>query len=104
MYLYNVTVKIDLSKHDDWLHWMIHAHIPDVMQTGLFTAYQICKLLEQDESDGVTYSIQYRCANLSDYFTYQKQHAPALQQAHAHRYQNHFVAFRTIMRLVAEGS
>ena len=54
MYLYNVTVKIDLSKHDDWVFWMQNEHIPDVMKTGLFKKYRFCKLMEQDESSGVT--------------------------------------------------
>lgn len=102
MYLYNVTVKIDLEKHDDWLHWMQTVHIPEVMQTGLFEQYRLCKLLEQDESAGITYAIQYLFNNMADYFTYQQQFAPHLQQQHTERYRNHFVAFRTLLRIVAE--
>ncbi len=102
MYLYNVTVKIDLSKHDDWVFWMQNEHIPDVMKTGLFKKYRFCKLMEQDESSGATYSIQYQCESISDYFTYQRDFAPALQSQHAARYANHFVAFRTILKIVDE--
>ncbi|OWY25348.1 DUF4286 domain-containing protein [Sphingobacteriales bacterium UPWRP_1] len=102
MYLYNVTVKIDPEKHDDWLHWMQSVHIPDVMKTGLFEQYRLCKLLEQDESGGITYAVQYLFNNMADYFTYQQQFAPHFQQQHAERYRNHFVAFRTLLRIVAE--
>ncbi len=102
MYLYNVTVKIDLSKHDDWVFWMQNEHIPDVMKTGLFQKFRLCKLMEQDETSGITYSIQYQCENIADYFTYQRDFAPALQSQHSARYANHFVAFRTLLKIVDE--
>lgn len=102
MYLYNVTVKIDLEKHDDWLHWMQTVHIPDVMQTGMFTHFRLCKLLEQDESSGITYAIQYSCPNMGNYFTYQQEFAPKLQLQHNQRYQNYAVAFRTLLRVIDE--
>ncbi|QQS30969.1 MAG: DUF4286 family protein [Sphingobacteriales bacterium] len=102
MYLYSVTVKIDLSKHDDWLLWMQTEHIPEVMKTELFQKFRVCKLMEQDESSGVTYTIQYQCKNIADYFTYQREFAPKLQRQHAERYANHFVAFRTLLKIVTE--
>ena len=34
--IYNVTVNIDDSVHDEWLEWMQTQHIPDVMSTGYF--------------------------------------------------------------------
>jgi hypothetical protein len=100
MLLYNVTVKIDLAIHDEWLDWMREKHIPDVMHTGLFQSHRICRLLDQDESDGITYAIQYFCENLDKYWLYQEKHAHALQQEHAQKFRNHFVAFRTLLKIV----
>ena len=34
-------------------------HIPEVMSSGQFSDYKFFRLLEQDETDGVTYIIQY---------------------------------------------
>jgi len=100
MIIYNVTVKIDHSVQVDWLTWMIEKHIPDVMQTNLFQKNRICRLLEQNESDGIGYAIQYECKNMTDFFTYQKEFAPALQAEHKERYKDKFVAFRTLMRVI----
>ncbi len=97
MILYNVTVKIDLDVHDDWLNWMQNKHIPDLMQTGLFERHHMAKVLLQDESDGITYAVQYACKDMSTLQLYMAQHAPALQAEHQARYQDKFVAFRTIL-------
>ncbi len=100
MIVYNVTVKIDTTVHDEWLKWMKSKHIPDVLNTGFFYDHKIFRLLDVDQTDGVTYAIQYFCNNMEDYNEYQKMHAPALQKEHASRYQNKFVAFRTLLQQV----
>ena len=45
MIIYNVTVKIDHSVHQEWLDWMKNNHIQDVIKTGHFVDYKICKIL-----------------------------------------------------------
>lgn len=99
MIIYNVTVKIDNDVHDEWLAWMCEVHIPDVLNTGHFTANQIAKVLVDDE-DGITYSIQYRCRTMADLEQYQRDHAPRLQAEHSERYRDKFVAFRTLLEVV----
>ena len=100
MLLYNVTIKIDVNVHGDWLTWMKEVHIPDVMRTGLFTASQICHILGEDETEGVTYAIQYHCPDLATFQRYQREHAPRLQAEHRDRYRDRYVAFRTLMETV----
>ena len=100
MLLYNVTVKIDAAILDDWLRWMKNIHIPDVMNTGLFVEYRMCRLLEQDESDGITFAIQYLCRSMHDYETYRDKFAPALQREHFEKFGERFVAFRTLMQIL----
>ena len=98
--LYNVTVKVDHEIHQDWLRWMRRVHIPAVMETGMFLEHRISRLLGTDESDGFTYSIQYLCPNMTTYQLYQEKHAYLLQKDHQERYQNKFVAFRTLMKVL----
>jgi len=102
MILYNVTVKIEKSVEEEWLEWMKTVHIPDVMNTGLFIRYQICRLLIEEE-DGSTYSFQYTCADMSSFERYQQEHARVLQADHTRRYKDRFVAFRTMMEVVDFG-
>ncbi len=100
MILYNVTINIDNSVHDEWLEWMKNEHIPEVLATGLFTDNKIYKIKSGEEEEGNTYSIQYFLNSMDDYEKYQKEHAPKLQKAHSEKYKDKFVAFRTIMEMV----
>jgi hypothetical protein len=100
MIIYNVTVKIDHDVHEDWLDWMKNIHIPDVMKTNVFSENRICRLLTVDESDGITYAIQYGCKDMAAFDKYQKEYAGELQRDHTKRYQGKFAAFRTLMEVV----
>jgi hypothetical protein len=100
MILYNVTVNIDPEVHEDWLNWMKKTHSPDVLNTGLFIDNRFLRVLNTEEGEGFTYSIQYLLESMEHYETYKAQFAPALQDSHNERYQNRFVAFRTLLETV----
>ncbi|HKR05083.1 MAG TPA: DUF4286 family protein [Bacteroidia bacterium] len=100
MIIYNVTVNIDNSVHDEWLDWMQRVHIPEVMLTGMFTENRIYKVLTDDDAEGTTYSIQYVCNSMKEYEQYRDIFAPALQAQHSNRYKDKFVAFRTLLEVI----
>ena len=102
MIIYNVTVIIDESVHDEWLGWMREVHIPDVMKTGKFTSNKICRGLDAEEERGLTYAIQYTAKNRNDYEEYQTKYADVLQADHTKKYAGKFGAFRTILEVVHE--
>ncbi len=99
MIVYNVTVNIDTSVHDEWLQWMKEKHIPDVMHTGMFLENKICRILAESEG-GISYAIQYLCPDLETLERYQRLFAPALQAEHIQRYQGKVAAFRTLLEVV----
>ncbi|RYZ53902.1 MAG: DUF4286 family protein, partial [Sphingobacteriales bacterium] len=79
MIIYNVTIKVEKEVAAEWLTWMKKEHIPDLMKTGLFIDYKLCHLLEQDETEGITYAVQYFCDNLEHYETYISEHAQKMR-------------------------
>jgi len=100
MIIYNVTVKVDLDIHEEWVEWMKNDHIPDVMATSMFEGYRMAHVLLQDESEGITYSIQYDCKDMATLQKYTAQFAPALQKDVKTRYPDKFVAFRTLLEVI----
>ncbi len=101
MILYNVTVNIDFDVEEEWKAWMKDIHIPEVMETGFFTANKFYKLLgEVPDANGSTYSIQYFAKDISSINTYLENHAPALMQKHLEKYRDKHVSFRTILQEV----
>lgn len=100
MIVYSVTVKIDLEVHKEWFLWMKSKHIPDVLKTNKFIGHKMYKVLVDDETQGITYNIQYFAEKMSDYFDYLNDYADVLQVEHGLKYKDKFVAFRTLLREV----
>jgi hypothetical protein len=97
MIIYNVTVKVHPKIAADWVRWMKEEHMPDLLRTGLFIESRLCRLLEQDETDGITYSAQYMCDSLDDYHDYIRKHAPLMREKGLKKFGDQFIAFRTVM-------
>jgi hypothetical protein len=101
MIIYNVTIQVDNAIAAEWLTWLQEVHIPDVMATNCFTEFRIVRLLEVDESDGPTYATQYFAESKADYNRYIEIYAPALRQQSINKWGDNFVAFRTLMKIIA---
>ena len=99
MLIYNVTVKVEHEIHEEWFNWMKTIHIPDVMATACFVKNAIYRI-QTDETDGISYAIQYFCENEKALNDYQQKFAHQLQKEHLERYQDKFVAFRTLLEEV----
>ena len=100
MIIYNVTVNVDQDVAEDWLNWMRHTHIPDVLNTGMFESYSILRLIGDEKSGGITYAIQYRAQNMAMYERYKGEFAPGLQADALQKFSGKFVAFRTLLEVV----
>lgn len=100
MIVYNITIKINPEIEEGWLQWQREEHIPDVLASGQFTEYRFYKLLEQDETEGITYVVQYFADSLHQYECYIQDTAPLLRQKSLDKWGNRFIAFRTIMEVV----
>ncbi len=100
MIIYNVTIKIVPEIEAAWIAWMKEVHIPDLMQTGLFTGHRLCRLLEHEETDGITFIAQYFCNSFKEYKNYIAQHAPSMREKGLQKFGNKFIPFRTVMEEV----
>jgi hypothetical protein len=99
MIVYNVTLSVDREIHEEWLAWMKGTHIPEVLATGLFLDSRILKVHSDDDS-GITYAVQYTCADMATYERYRDEHAPRLQVPMRERYGDRVAAFRTLLEVM----
>lgn len=100
MLIYNVTTKVSHGINDDWLEWMKKEHIPKILATGMFTDHRMVRLLETDDSEGVTYAVQYFCNNWEEYAEYIRRFAPDLRQKAIERWGDQIASFRTLMEVI----
>lgn len=102
MIIYNVTINIDESVHDQWMNWMQEKHIKDVLATGKFTTARMVKVLVEEEMGGVTYSIQYTTDSKETLQRYYDEDAPRLRQEGLQLFGDKMIAFRTELELISE--
>ena len=71
MIIYNVTVNIDDSVHDEWLEWMKNNFIPSLMSSQSFTENKFYQVkVNADQSP--TYTLQLYCDNIELWQAYQE--------------------------------
>ena len=101
MYIYNITINIDDSIHEEWLTW-IKNHVPDVLATGRFLSAKLTQVLVEEEMGGATYSIQYTAKTREDLDDYYKYDADKLRTDGLKKFGDKMFAFRTELRIVNE--
>lgn len=102
MILYNVTINIHESVHDQWMQWMQEKHIKEVLATGKFTAARMVKVLVEEEMGGTTYSIQYTTDSKETLQKYYNEDAPRLREEGLRLFGDKMLAFRTELELISE--
>jgi len=102
MILYNVTINIHESVHDQWMHWMQNKHIADVLATGKFSAARMVKVLVDEEMGGTTYSVQYTTDSKETLEKYYSEDAPRLREEGQQLFGDKMLAFRTELELISE--
>lgn len=100
MYLYNITYKVENDAAEMWLNWMQLVHVSKVVQAGNFLGHRICKLMGVDESDGITYAVQYMVPDVKTYNTYQKNFAKVLGRELLEKFPNQYVEFSTVLKIL----
>ena len=100
MIVYNITTKILPHIEEQWLQWQTHEHIPEIMATGLFDAFKKYRLLEQDDTEGITFTIQYFTSSRQRYQQYVDRFAASLRKKAIEKWGDQSIAFRTVMEHV----
>lgn len=102
MIIYNVTINIDESLHDQWLNWMQQKHINDVLATGKFFKAKLLKVLVEEEMGGITYSVQYFAHSKDMLERYYKEDATKLRLEGLNLFGHKMLAFRTELEVISE--
>ncbi|MFT3932656.1 MAG: DUF4286 family protein [Chitinophagaceae bacterium] len=101
MIIYNITTKVHSSIDEPWLQWLQQEYIPAIMATGHFTGYKLCRLLEQDDSEGNTYAIQYFAPTPVSYKAYDVQHSATMRKKALDKWGGHTISFHSVMEIIA---
>ncbi len=104
MIAYNISVKVDWGILESWLSWQLEEHVPAMLATGFFDDYRMYRLLEQDDTDGPGFTIQYFTTDLERYRLYSEEFAALFSAEAGNKWGNKFIAFHTVMESLDEDS
>lgn len=102
MIIYNVTINIHESVHDQWMKWIQEKHISDMLATGKFSSARMVKVLVEEEMGGTTYSIQYTTESKAMLQRYYDEDAPRLREEGQNLFGDKMLAFRTELELISD--
>ena len=100
MIVYNVTIKVNEIIKDEWLAWLKNEHIPEIIATGCFQQAVILRLLEVDDAEGPTFTVQYQAPSKAIYNLYIEKFSGKMKQKSFDRWGDKFIAFRSVMQIV----
>jgi DNA-directed RNA polymerase beta' subunit len=101
MILFNETVSIENAVAEEWLQWMQETHVPEVMATTFFIKFQIAKVMEDEDTGGTTYAVQYYARHMDDLLEYHRDHDKIMQGKMQAKFAGQYAAFRTVLTVVA---
>jgi len=102
MIIYNVTTNIHESVHDQWMIWMQHKHIPEMLATGKFSSAKMARVLIEEEMGGTTYSVQYTTDSKETLQKYYQEEAPGLRAEGVKLFGDKMLSFRTELEVISE--
>ena len=100
MIVYNITIQVSWEIAEEWLIWLQEDQIPEIMATNFFDDYKMYRLLDLEESEGPTFTIQFYTSSLERYKRYAADYASILREKSFARWADQFIAHHTYMQLV----
>ena len=101
MIIYNVTVSIHPEIESQAMDWFRNIHIPEVLETGLFTEFSMYKVIESPvERTHNSYAFQYHLESWEKFEEYSEKHAPGLKKKTEEKFGENVLAFRTFLEKI----
>lgn len=100
MFIYNITIKVDWQIHEEWLQWLLNNYIPSIMATNCFEKYQVTRLHDTDETEGLTYAIQFYATSKSQCNRYSQLHAASIMQNAFEKWKEQMLSFSSLMEVI----
>lgn len=99
MVIVNLTLKIDPAFHPSLMAWIRESYIPLQLTLDGVLDYRLCRLLDQDASDGLTEVLQFTLRDEAAYRRWLELPSGNFQGLLDPRYREACVSFQTAMEV-----
>lgn len=101
MFIYNITVLVDVAIEEEWLNWIKPNLIRNVLETGFFHSYQLLQIMDSP-NEGSTYCLQFHTNEISLLQSYQSLYTTQIESEHQLAFPDQLVTFSSAMKLIDE--
>jgi len=102
MIVYNITVNIHESVHDQWMQWTQNTYIPEFLATGKFSSARLVKVLVEEEMGGITYSLQFHTTDRATLKKFLLEDADRIDQDAYRLFADKMLTFKTELEIISE--
>ncbi|MBA4167817.1 MAG: DUF4286 family protein [Chitinophagaceae bacterium] len=100
MIVYNITMQVSWAVHVAWRQWLADEYLPAILATGLFTHYQLVRVMEVDEEEGATYAMQLYSSDIQTFREFRNSHLPGLQNIERNLWGDNVFSFNSLMEVI----
>ena len=100
MLIFNTTYKVSSSISNNWIQWVQKYHIPFMLTNNIFTNPQIAKIIGSEDEEGISYSVQFKIADLQTLMSWHKTNAETFQHSFSKEFGNEVQFFSTVLEIV----
>lgn len=100
MLIFNTTYQISPGYFEEWVKWIKTEHIPFMLQSGKFTTPQLVKVMLHDETEGSSYSLQFKIKNMEELLYWQNEHGQAFESNCREKFGTEVLFFSTVLEVV----
>lgn len=101
MIIYNVTVNLHDSIHEDWLNWNKEIYIPQMLQKGGFDKARMVKVIAEHDS-GNTYSLQFEAKDEHSLNQFKQNHASEFDALALSKFGELMLTFKTELEFIGD--
>lgn len=100
MLIFNITFLVNDNRVPEWLDWVRNEHIPFMLESGDFTESQLARVMSHQQDGSISYSVQYRIADLKSLERWNHQYGTQLSGDCRSRFGEEVLFFSTTLKIL----
>jgi hypothetical protein len=100
MLLYNVTFHVALEVVEPFRNYLEKKHLPEIQESKAIIDYKLLRLLQQDETEAVTFALQYFLHDAGTYHHHISVMDVSLKTDLSERFGENVLYFCTLMETI----
>ncbi len=100
MIIFNTTYHAYHTRKEEFIGWLKEIYIPTVLQHGALQSLQLTRIFAEDESEGVSLSLQFKTTDTEVLEAWHESCGAALIADMQKRFGNQVLGFSTLLEII----